>query len=352
MTGEATLAVTNAPVDGTCLRVTVAGSRTVTSSFDLVAGQNTLLTLHGLPLGNDTFTEEAFGGTCSAVGPSTIANWVSEPVTSFVQGGVVSNVTIVLHRNGQVNLTSDFQDDPGPGCGAIGSACTTDSQCCTGNVCTAGVCAQTCPAPQQLCTVSGALQCTDVSSNVSNCGSCGTVCAPGANGVPTCAAGVCSLVCAAGFANCNGQISDGCESALNTQTNCGFCGHVCPTGTACSAGTCTPTGGGPHLTLSSSSIVFPSTPLGSNSQFPLTGTNTGSSTLVVNSAIISGPNPGDFTLMGGTVFPLMLAPGASMNVTIRFAPTLFGTRNATLNISSNDATTPNQQVALSGSGIL
>jgi hypothetical protein len=63
-----------------------------------------------------------------------------------------------------------------------------------------------------------------------------------------------------------------------------------------------------------------------------------------------GHQAGDFALLAGPAFPLMLAPGAAMNLTVRFAPTFIGSRNATLNIASNDASAPNQQVALSGNG--
>jgi hypothetical protein len=56
---------------------------------------------------------------------------------------------------------------------------------------------------------------TDLSTSAANCGTCGKTCTP-ANAEPgTCSAGVCStLQCKAGFGNCNGNVTDGCEVRL------------------------------------------------------------------------------------------------------------------------------------------
>lgn len=60
-----------------------------------------------------------------------------------------------------------------------------------------------------------------------NCGSCGNVCAA-ANSVGVCVAGACLLVCDAGFDDCNGDVTDGCEVGVgDDEQNCGGCGVVC-----------------------------------------------------------------------------------------------------------------------------
>lgn len=76
-----------------------------------------------------------------------------------------------------------------------------------------------------------------------NCGSCGMVCPSRPNADTTCAAGRCGYECRAGFADCNGAASDGCEVELATDVmHCGSCGTTCPTPpnttASCTAGTC------------------------------------------------------------------------------------------------------------------
>lgn len=58
-----------------------------------------------------------------------------------------------------------------------------------------------------------------------------------------CNAGVCEgASCTAGFGDCNGDMNDGCETALSSATDCGACGQPCtagPNATAnCSSGSC------------------------------------------------------------------------------------------------------------------
>src|SRR5260370_36434131 len=50
--------------DGTCIQIAAAGARSVTKSFDVMAGAGTVLSMSGLPLGQVTFTAAAFGSSC------------------------------------------------------------------------------------------------------------------------------------------------------------------------------------------------------------------------------------------------------------------------------------------------
>ncbi len=66
----------------------------------------------------------------------------------------------------------------------------------------------------------------DLTSDVDHCGSCGTVCG-GANATPSCVSGVCALACDVGWADCNGDVSDGCEASLASGATCGTCATAC-----------------------------------------------------------------------------------------------------------------------------
>ncbi len=76
--------------------------------------------------------------------------------------------------------------------------------------------------------------CVDTATDPQHCGHCGARCAPGEG----CVEGRCTE-CPAGFANCDGDRSNGCETARETDThNCGACGNACPAGVACVEGRC------------------------------------------------------------------------------------------------------------------
>jgi hypothetical protein len=130
------------------------------------------------------------------------------------------------------NRTSPFCFAP-QSC-AVGSSTCGSTACCPSGQCCNDVC---CPPGSTCC---GGV-CADTSSSVTNCGSCGHVC-NGSNGTPSCVAGQCEITCNPGFANCDGNPNNGCETNLNTSVlNCGSCGHICsfPHATpACTAGAC------------------------------------------------------------------------------------------------------------------
>jgi hypothetical protein len=123
-------------------------------------------------------------------------------------------------------------------CGACGASCARANAT---NACSAGVCtAPVCVTGFANCD-GNALNGCEVSTvtDARNCGACGSVCrmAPGL-GTASCAASRCAVACNAGYADCDRNPGNGCESSLNTVTNCGACGRVCGTGQTCSAGNC------------------------------------------------------------------------------------------------------------------
>jgi alpha-tubulin suppressor-like RCC1 family protein len=81
--------------------------------------------------------------------------------------------------------------------------------------------------------------CLDTRTQALHCGACGRVCPRVTNGVASCAAGQCRAACATGFADCNGDPADGCETSVGTSANhCGACGRRCAPSQSCAAGTC------------------------------------------------------------------------------------------------------------------
>ncbi len=71
--------------------------------------------------------------------------------------------------------------------------------------------------------------CTNIQTDVNNCGGCNLVCPRG----DVCTAGACACPIA-GDTNCSGT----CTDLRSDPENCGACGNVCPAGAPCSAGAC------------------------------------------------------------------------------------------------------------------
>lgn len=108
--------------------------------------------------------------------------------------------------------------------------------------CVAGACAVgTCTGLRGDCDKSFANLCeTDLSNTVENCGTCGNKCPYVVNGTADCAAGKCGAICDTNFADCDGDVFNGCEASLLLDSNnCGACGNKCTiAGTVCSGGSC------------------------------------------------------------------------------------------------------------------
>lgn len=135
-------------------------------------------------------------------------------------------------------------DTTDPNVGCAGASCMP---CPSGNasaICDgSGACALACNPGFGDCDGDITNGCeTDTTGNLAHCGACNHAC-PGPAGQATCSGGACGLACPPGFLDCNGIPDDGCEGDLGSVANCGACFHACTNAngtTACFSGTCVP----------------------------------------------------------------------------------------------------------------
>jgi hypothetical protein len=129
------------------------------------------------------------------------------------------------------------------GLGYTAAACPAMNACLGAGVCTPWVCT---PGPTAVCASGTARQVCAADGQ----GYVGVDCGPAAsNAVWSCSTGVCSFVCNAGYGNCDGNVTNGCESNLNTVTSCGGC-SPCSSGRNCQNGTCVAACGASNFTHS------------------------------------------------------------------------------------------------------
>ena len=135
----------------------------------------------------------------------------------------------------EANTNSDVNN-----CGACALACSHANAI---PACVAGKCQLTCQSGFADCDGDLTNGCeTDLTRDLKNCGACGVTCAA-PNGTPACGGGVCRVTsCNAGYADCNSMAKDGCEVQISGDaSNCGACGHVCSSANgapSCAQGAC------------------------------------------------------------------------------------------------------------------
>ncbi len=112
-------------------------------------------------------------------------------------------------------------------CGTCGFVCSVPNAqaACVNGMCAVGICNN----GYSDCDHQVSNGCEDqTGTDVNNCGTCGHACML-PNATPTCSGGVCQIsACNQGFQDCNHQPNDGCEANLqNDPLNCGACNHQC-----------------------------------------------------------------------------------------------------------------------------
>jgi len=135
-----------------------------------------------------------------------------------------------LVGNGCETRTGHSPED----CGACGIACAP------GLFCVDGACELHCELPWTPCDPA----CVDLRSDPDHCGRCGRACRLVHAATAACEAGACAVAsCEAGWGDCDGHGSNGCETdLLRDPAHCGRCGNACVLDhatAACRGGACT-----------------------------------------------------------------------------------------------------------------
>lgn len=244
-----------------CIRIDVTGAgRSLSREFDVQPGEDSSLTLQGLPLGELTFSGAAFEAGCDEVAPTTVGEWASDPVVVQIERGEIAHVMLAMRRNGRGVVDVSFEDEPavdcGPepsprpcgNCGSQDHACDEDSgewvpgSCENQGPCSPGGMRSCGQLGVQTCTPScfwdacecgvGTLecdgQCVDWMHDPQHCGGCRVTCGP----EQQCDAGQC--ICLRGLERCG----DRCVDLRNDIVNCGQCGGMCMAGQRCTDGRC------------------------------------------------------------------------------------------------------------------
>jgi len=105
-------------------------------------------------------------------------------------------------------------------------------------------------------------------------------------------------------------------------------------------------GGTPQLTANPTSSNFGNITLGSDPILPVILTNTGSASVTISQATVTGAG---FSISGLSL-PLTLAVGSNADLSVTFAPTAAGTVTGSVSIVSNASNSPTIE-SLSGAGI-
>ncbi len=121
-------------------------------------------------------------------------------------------------------------------CGSCSTACDANQRC---ELDREGHPVCMCPKGKTRC---GTL-CVDLNTEPRHCGGCDYDCTHihrvRDNSYALCTYGTCGSTCLAGYADCNDDVEDGCETLVRADPeNCGACGNKCAAGQACAGGQC------------------------------------------------------------------------------------------------------------------
>lgn len=194
--------------------------------------------------------EGPVSGTNLLVTTTHPAGSLSIPITATVGGCPTgfADCDANLANGCEVDTASDLGN-----CGGCGMVCGDAHATPT---CSAGACTLACKTEPFIgtfanCDGNVANGCeVNISTDTTHCGSCTIACSTN-HATPLCAGGACGiLACESSWADCNTNVADGCETSLSTTSNCGGCNNICTDDNMANAATyaCVPTGSSPPWT--------------------------------------------------------------------------------------------------------
>ncbi|MBI5532326.1 MAG: DUF5050 domain-containing protein [Deltaproteobacteria bacterium] len=179
-------------------------------------------------------TDAQHCGTCAT--PCAPAHATGQCAAGQCQLGACDTGFRNCNNQAADGCETDITSDPA-NCGNCKNNCPTVAHATAS--CVASSCQQTCDPGWAHCLAWGNACETDILNDNSNCGACDKNCNNAPNGSGTCVNGTCTLACNKGWGDCDNNVSNGCETILSSNTNCGGCGRTCQTG-SCQNGACPP----------------------------------------------------------------------------------------------------------------
>ena len=188
--------------------------------------------------GLDNDCDDSTGDQCEAISwfadedgdgfGTSVAMSSCEPIPGFViQGGDCNDESVSIYP-GAIELCDGADNDCDETIDDFASIACRSAHAAT--FCREGLCAiAQCEEGWENCDGSAASGCeVQIDADPQACGDCGTVCPSANNARPLCVRGSCDLMCEPGFGDCNGRADDGCELDVRSNIrNCGACGRAC-----------------------------------------------------------------------------------------------------------------------------
>lgn len=112
--GRVQVSLVQVPADVQCLKIDVTGPRSVTQLIDVTPGSPATYTISRLPIGIVTISAQAFSRTCGAAGGAVASYLTDAPTSVRVDAVDVNTVTLILIRNGRIDVGVDFEQGPVP----------------------------------------------------------------------------------------------------------------------------------------------------------------------------------------------------------------------------------------------
>ena len=176
---------------------------------------------------------------CGACGTACAATHARPTcVASVCKAGTCDSGWGDCNNDGKDGCETNLHVDP-ENCTACGMSCKITNAI---TACSDGCYAKACKWGFDDCNNDMKDGCeTSVASDPKNCGKCGQNCSAPPHAKASCLNATCAVTsCDVGYADCDGNGVNGCETATGTDAkNCGACGNACANGLVCTNGGCT-----------------------------------------------------------------------------------------------------------------